>query len=252
MKDPLEEAGVEVDRKVATRILVRLPRSGLVALAVVRAREPHPPDHRHRDHPPRDAPRVRALPHRQARGDEGHRVLPRLRPAALVVPPRRDRVRREGAPARRLRAHHRHEQPGRRRSRRRAPHVPRREHQEPPRRDPRGRHRQPAARVAAVLRGRGRLGPAVHRAEHDDPAGRGRHRRLRRGAAARRPDRGASTARRSTSWDQLQNAIDAPQGAGHDLHHRARRAADRRRDHAERRRAAWASSVSHPGARTSR
>ena len=39
---------------------------------------------------------------RQALGHEGHRVLRRLRPADVVVPPGRDRVRRQGDPARRL------------------------------------------------------------------------------------------------------------------------------------------------------
>ena len=57
--------------------------------------------------------------HRHARGrplrrgeglqDEGRGVLRRLRAAAVVVPPRRDRVRRQGDPPRRLREDRRHE-----------------------------------------------------------------------------------------------------------------------------------------------
>ena len=55
---------------------------------------------------------------------EGHRVLPRLRPASLVGPQGRHRVRHQGHPGRRLRARHRHEQPRRGRTRGRALHVP--------------------------------------------------------------------------------------------------------------------------------
>ena len=47
-------------------------------------------------------------------GDEGDRVLPRLRAAAVVDPPRRDRVRREGDPGRRLRPHRRDDDGSRR------------------------------------------------------------------------------------------------------------------------------------------
>ena len=43
--------------------------------------------------------RARPLPHGQPGRHEGHRVLPRLRPPHLVVPPGRDRVRRQGHPA---------------------------------------------------------------------------------------------------------------------------------------------------------
>ena len=51
-----------------------------------------------RHHPHGDAPRGRPLLDGQARGHEGHRVLPRLRPAPVVVHAGRDRVRREGDP----------------------------------------------------------------------------------------------------------------------------------------------------------
>ena len=62
----------------------------------------------HRDpHRHRDAPRAGSLRHGQAGGHEGDRIFRRLRPAALVRPPRRDRVRRQGHSRRRLRAHHR-------------------------------------------------------------------------------------------------------------------------------------------------
>ena len=46
-------------------------------------------------------------------------------PTHLVVPAGRDRVRHQAHPARRLRAHHRHEQPRGGRARRRGPHLPR-------------------------------------------------------------------------------------------------------------------------------
>ena len=68
--------------------------------------------------------RARPLPHRQVGGHEGHRVLHRLRPPALVVPAGRDRVRPQGHPRRGLREDHRDEQPRRGRPRRRAPHLP--------------------------------------------------------------------------------------------------------------------------------
>ena len=54
-------------------------------------------------------------------GHEGHRVLHRLRPAHLVVPPGRDRVRHQGHPRRGLREDHRDAQPRRVRPRRRRP-----------------------------------------------------------------------------------------------------------------------------------
>ena len=54
---------------------------------------------------------------RQVDGHEGHPVLPVLRAAAVELPTWRDRVRRAGAAARRVRAHHRHEPDGRGRSR---------------------------------------------------------------------------------------------------------------------------------------
>ena len=57
-------------------------------------------------------------------GDEGHRVLHRLRAPHLVVPTGRDRVRAEGHPGRGLRPHHRDAQPRRGRSGRRGPHLP--------------------------------------------------------------------------------------------------------------------------------
>ena len=68
--------------------------------------------------------RARPLPHRPSGRHEGHRVLPRLRAPHLVVPPGRDRVRLQGHPRRRLRAHHRDEQPRGGRPRRRGPHLP--------------------------------------------------------------------------------------------------------------------------------
>ena len=55
----------------------------------------------------RHAARVRPLRDGQAGGHEGDRVLRRVRPAAVVGPAGRDRVRREGHSRRRLRAHHR-------------------------------------------------------------------------------------------------------------------------------------------------
>ena len=56
---------------------------------------------------------TRPLHDRPLDGHEGHPVLHRVRAAAVELPPGRDRVRRAGAPARRLRPHHRHEQHGR-------------------------------------------------------------------------------------------------------------------------------------------
>ena len=67
--------------------------------------------------------RARPLPHREVGGDEGHRVLPRLRSPHLVVPQGRDRVRPEGDPPGRLRPHHRDAQPRPGRSRGRASRV---------------------------------------------------------------------------------------------------------------------------------
>ena len=55
---------------------------------------------------------------------EGDGVLHRVRSADLLVPPRRDRVRDEGHSGRRLRQHHRHEQPRGGRSRRRVARLP--------------------------------------------------------------------------------------------------------------------------------
>ena len=90
---------------------------------VVRRRRLARHDRRPRRH---DLPaRARPLPHRQVGRHEGHRVLPLLRPEDLVVPAGRDRVRHQAHPARRLRAHHRDEQPrDRRAARGRAPHLP--------------------------------------------------------------------------------------------------------------------------------
>ena len=68
--------------------------------------------------------RARPLHGRAARRDEGHRVLHRLRPADLVVPPRRGRVRRQGHPGRRLRPDHRHDERRRGAARGRGPHLP--------------------------------------------------------------------------------------------------------------------------------
>ena len=84
--------------------------------------EPAGRDRRHR----RDghAARARPLRHGQVERHEGHRVLPRLRPAAVVGPPGRDRVRGQGHPRRRLREDHRDDQPRGGRPRRRAPHLP--------------------------------------------------------------------------------------------------------------------------------
>ena len=56
-----------------------------------------------RDHLHRDGPRVRALHHRQARRDEGDRLLRRLRTGDLVDHDRRDPLRRARDPRRRLR-----------------------------------------------------------------------------------------------------------------------------------------------------
>ena len=159
--------------------------------------------------------RAGPLPRRQAVGHEGHRVLPRLRPAHLVVPAGRDRVRRQGHPRGRLRAHHRHAQPRRGRARGRAPHLP------------------PAELPEAAGRRRRRLGdalPACHRRSswcspssvrpaatsspqaNDfadqttvDGCGRaaGRH-------PARRPDRRPSTASQIDSFDKLPCSSSAP------------------------------------------
>ncbi len=75
-------------------------------------------------------------------GDEGHRVLPRVRAAAVVVQAGRDRVRREGDPGRRLRPHHRHEQPRRGRRPRTSPARTARRHRQAARGDPRRGHGQ--------------------------------------------------------------------------------------------------------------
>ena len=107
-------------RRVAARLL-------LVAAAGARRRRRRgrPLLDRRRRHRRDDLPaRARPLPHGQAGRHEGHRVLPRLRAAALVVPAGRDRVRRQGDPRRRLRAHHRDEQPRGGRPRGRGPHLP--------------------------------------------------------------------------------------------------------------------------------
>ena len=78
-----------------------------------------------RRHPRLGLPaRDRPLRHGPDDRDEGDPVLPRLRPPPVELPARRDRVRRAGAAARRLRAHHRHEQPRRGAAGRRGPHLP--------------------------------------------------------------------------------------------------------------------------------
>ena len=64
-------------------------------------------------------------------------------PKICRPPEGRDRVRRQGHPRRRLRAHHRHEQPRRGRTRRRGPHLP------------------PEGLLAPHVGGRGRLGHAL-------------------------------------------------------------------------------------------
>ena len=69
-------------------------------------------------------PRARPLRDGPADRHEGHPVLPRLRAAPVELPPRRDRVRRAGAAARRLRADHRDEQHGRGAAGRRGAHLP--------------------------------------------------------------------------------------------------------------------------------
>ena len=67
---------------------------------------------------------TRPLRHRPADGHEGDAVLPRLRAPPVELPARRDGVRRARPPARRVRAHHRHEQPRRGAAGGRGPHVP--------------------------------------------------------------------------------------------------------------------------------
>ena len=72
----------------------RLPRPRLGLSAALHR---HPVRHRH-------AARVRALHHGEAGRHEGDGVLRRLRAPAVVGPARRDRVRRQGHPRRRVRA----------------------------------------------------------------------------------------------------------------------------------------------------
>ena len=79
---------------------------------------------RRRDHRVGVPARDRPLRHGPADRHEGDAVLPRLRAAPVELPPGRDRVRRAGPAARRLRPHHRHEQHGRGAAGRRGAHVP--------------------------------------------------------------------------------------------------------------------------------
>ena len=69
-------------------------------------------------------PRARSLPHRPMDRYEGDPVLLVLRSASVELPARRDRVRRAGTAARRVRSYHRDEPDGRCRSRGRRPFVP--------------------------------------------------------------------------------------------------------------------------------
>ncbi len=172
MKDPLGRRRASAPTSRPTRVATGILVAVLAALVVARGRRARRPHRRSsiivgldpHDH----AARGRPLRHGQALGHEGHRVLPRLRAAPLVVPPRRDRVRREGDPGRRLRAHHRHEQPRRGRPRGRAAHLPA------------GRYRASASSsilagvtvnliiaVPAVLRRDRRPAAACRRPEHD-------------------------------------------------------------------------------------
>ena len=190
MRDVLEEAGVgaNVNSRAATGILVAfLAAMAALFVFVPGSRTPLLLVARHRAHG--DAPRGRPLRGGQALGHEGHRVLRRLRAAPLVVHPRRDRIRREGHPRRRLRAHHRHDQHGRGRPGRRVAHLPSGAAREAPRHHPRRHHRQPDHRLRAVLRGDRRPGPRLRRPQHHDRAHRRRQRRARGRPRDRRQDR---------------------------------------------------------------
>ena len=87
------------DRPAPGRPGPRDRRLRRVGLGLPAALHRHP--HRHRD-----AARVRPLRDGQAGRHEGDRVLRRLRASVVVSAPRGDRVRREGDPGRRVRAHH--------------------------------------------------------------------------------------------------------------------------------------------------
>ena len=127
----------DAGRASASSLLVGARRPLGVARRLAAARG----DRRHRRD---DLPaRARPLPHGQVGGHEGHRVLHRLRPPHLVVPPGRDRVRPQGHPGRGLREDHRDEQPRGGRPGRRAPHLP------------------PEAVLAPHVGGRGRLDHAL-------------------------------------------------------------------------------------------
>ncbi len=125
--------------------------------------------HRGRGDRRHDLPaRARALRDGPPRRDVGHRVLHRIRPEDLVVPPRRDRVRHQGHPGRRLRADHRHVEHGGGRPGPRGPHVP------------------PEVVLAASRRGRRRLDDALPHRHRVVVRPVRVHRRSRRRALGRR------------------------------------------------------------------
>ena len=159
MKDPFEEA-VERHAAQGRRLAPRWSLLGLILLVVLRpsiAR--HRRDHRRHRGADHHAARGRPLLRGQALGHEGHRVLRRLRAADLVVPAGRDRVRRQGGPARRLLPHHRHDEPRRGRPRGRAARVP----VEGLRRQPRHGRRSRASAVHFVIALRADVRVAVRR-----------------------------------------------------------------------------------------
>ena len=115
-----------------SRSPVRRPASLLVASSSAGRRLVGPG---HRRRPARvDRPaRVRPLPHGQAGRHEGHRVLRRLRPQAVVVHAgARPSTASSRCPLGALRPHHRHERPRGGRARGRGPHLPREELLGPP------------------------------------------------------------------------------------------------------------------------
>ena len=162
--------------------------------------------------------RARPLPRRPPGRHEGDRVLPRLRPPHLVLPPGRGAVRLQGHPARRLRPHHRDEQPRGGAAGRRGPHLPGQGVLEPLLRGRgRGGHELRAGARAAVRRPR-RLRRAACRhlvreqRQHEQP-------RRGRGPGALRPHR---ECRRADRCHLRRAHLDHPRQAGRGGHPRRR------------------------------